>query len=217
MGCVTLRDIDGSDAIVQVKKGSMFDHSDMPDSGWWEALWPDPASVVRDIGVRPEFDVIDLCAGEGWFTLQLAKNAKHVSAIDLDAERLGIARHRLDESGVRNCTFITGDAAKVSSLVEQPADFVFLANVFHGVADKPGLARTVWSALKPGGMFAVVNWHARPKEETRVLGRPRGPETTVRMTPPQTIEAVEPSGFMISNFADVSPHHYAVVFERQPG
>jgi hypothetical protein len=25
----------------------------MPDPGWWEALWPDPAKVLSDVGVTP--------------------------------------------------------------------------------------------------------------------------------------------------------------------
>ena len=25
----------------------------MPNAGWWEALWPDPASVLAAVGVKP--------------------------------------------------------------------------------------------------------------------------------------------------------------------
>ena len=43
----------------------------MPDAGWWEALFPDPAGVLTSVGMSPGSDVIDLCAGDGWFTLQI--------------------------------------------------------------------------------------------------------------------------------------------------
>jgi SAM-dependent methyltransferase len=93
-------------------------------------------------------------------------------------------------------------------------DHVFLANAFHGVPDKTRLARAVASVLAPGGRFAIVNWHERPREETRVLGQPRGPASELRMTPEATIAAVEPSGLRVIATADVSPHHYGVVFAR---
>jgi ubiquinone/menaquinone biosynthesis C-methylase UbiE len=49
--------------------------------------------------------VVDLCCGDGWFTLQIAKIARHVVAIDIDPHLLEVARHRLTEGGVTNCAF----------------------------------------------------------------------------------------------------------------
>jgi hypothetical protein len=36
-----------------------FEGTGMPDPGWWEALWPNPAKVLADTGVRAGMDVID--------------------------------------------------------------------------------------------------------------------------------------------------------------
>jgi len=41
-------------------------------------------------------EVIDLCSGDGWFTLQIAKAARHVVAIDIDPQLLEVARHRFE-------------------------------------------------------------------------------------------------------------------------
>jgi ubiquinone/menaquinone biosynthesis C-methylase UbiE len=191
-----------------------FQGTGMPDPGWWEALWPEPAAVLTRLGVRPGMTVIDLCSGDGWFTLQIARIARTVFAIDIDSKLLETARLRLEESGRTNCRFIEGDAYDVASLAPEPADFVFLANAFHGVPEKPRLVTGVRAALKPSGLFAIVNWHARPREETVVLGEPRGPATELRMTPEATIESVEPIGFRLSEVVDVSPYHYGAVFRR---
>ena len=78
------------------------------DAGWWEALWPDPAGVLAAVGLKPGMEVIDLCSGDGWFTLQIAKIARHVVAIDIDRNLLEVARHRLNEGGVTNCEFRGG-------------------------------------------------------------------------------------------------------------
>jgi len=34
-----------------------FQGTAMPNPGWWGALWPDPAKVVKDVGVRPGMHV----------------------------------------------------------------------------------------------------------------------------------------------------------------
>jgi SAM-dependent methyltransferase len=196
------------------KPQGFFEATEMPNAGWWEALWPDPAGVLAAVGIRPGMDVIDLCSGDGWFTLQIARRAAHVVGIDIDPALLETARHRLSESRVRNCDFVTGDAYDITKLWPHPVDFVFLANAFHGVLDKPRLARAVTAALKPKGRFAIVNWHARPREQTIVLGEPRGPRTDLRMSGDDTIKAATVGGLKFRELVDVPPYHYAVIFER---
>jgi SAM-dependent methyltransferase len=191
-----------------------FEGTEMPTAGWWEALWPDPAGVLRSVGVKPDMEVIDLCAGDGWFTLQIAKLARHVAAIDIDANLLDVARKRLAESRATNCDFIKGDAYNLAGLWQSPVDFVFMANAFHGVPDRPRLARAVRDALKTGGQFAIVNWHARPREETVILGEPRGPRTDLRLSPDKTIESAEFEGLKFVKLIDLPPYHYGVVLER---
>jgi ubiquinone/menaquinone biosynthesis C-methylase UbiE len=190
-----------------------FQGTEMPTAGWWEALWPDPAGVLYKVGLRAGKDVIDLCSGDGWFTLQIAKVAHHVTAIDIDSNLLEVARHRLTENGVTNCDFVAGDAYDVAKLVE-PADFVFMANVFHGVPDHLRLAEAIRRALKVDGQFAVINWHKRPREQTTILGEPRGPKTELRMSPEETIKSVEDSGLKCTKVVEVPPYHYGVVFQR---
>jgi SAM-dependent methyltransferase len=193
-----------------------FEGTEMPTAGWWEALWPDPAIVLAAVGMTTGMDVIDLCSGDGWFTLQIAKIARHVVAVDIDGDLLDVARYRLTESGVSNYDLVEGDAYELASLAPRPADFVFLANAFHGVPDRPRLARAVREALQPNGRFAIVNWHQRPREETTILGEPRGPKTELRISPEQTIESVEAGGLKLLRQIEVPPYHYGVIFQRSP-
>jgi protein-L-isoaspartate O-methyltransferase len=190
-----------------------FQGTEMPTAGWWEALWPDPAGVLATVGLRSGMDVIDLCSGDGWFTLQIAKVARHVSAIDIDPKLLEVARHRLAESSVTNCDFIAGDAYDIAQLAA-PADFVFMANAFHGVLDRSRLAQAVASTLKTGGYFVIVNWHKGPREETPILGEPRGPKSELRMSPEETTKSVEGVGLKFIKVVEVPPYHYGAVFQR---
>jgi ubiquinone/menaquinone biosynthesis C-methylase UbiE len=191
-----------------------FEGTEMPDPQWWQALWPDPARVLTDSGLVAGMMAVDLCAGDGWFTLPMAGKARHVAAIDIDPALLTLARRRL--AGLSNCQFVEADAYDLAKVVCEPVDFVFLANVFHGVPERTRLSRIVAQVLVPGGIFAVVNWHQRPREETTVLGAPRGPKTEQRMHPAAVKAAVEPSGLRLVRVVEVSPYHYSAVFNK-PG
>lgn len=186
----------------------------MPTAGWWEALWPDPATVLDQVGIRAGMTVIDLCSGDGWFTLQIARIARHVVAVDIDDKLLNVAKLRLAEGGLVNCGFVEGNAYDVGKLVSHPADFVFLANAFHGVPERTRLARAVADAVKFGGHFAIVNWHARPREETTILGEARGPATELRISPETTVAAVEQAGFHLVRIVELPQYHYGAIFEK---
>ena len=192
-----------------------FEGTEMPTAGWWEALWPEPAKVLATVGMTSGMTVVDLCSGDGWFTLQIAKIVRRVIAIDIDGHLLDVARVRLAENGIANCDYVTGDAYDLATLVRHPVDFVFLANAFHGVPDRPRLARAVHATLQAGGRFAIVNWHPRPREETTILGEPRGPRTELRLSPEQTIAAVEAGGPKLDRLVELPPYHYGVIFERR--
>jgi SAM-dependent methyltransferase len=194
-----------------------FQGTEMPDAEWWQALWSDPAQVLRAAGLIAGASAVDLCAGDGWFTLPMARIARHVIAVDIDSILLGRARQRLAQAGVTNCEFAVADAFDLATLATGPIDFVFLANAFHGVPDQTELSVIVATVLRPGGRFAVVNWHRRPREETAVLGEPRGPRTELRMTPDAVKASVERCGLALLYVVDVGPYHYACVFERSRG
>ena len=193
---------------------AFFEGTEMPTAGWWEALWPDPAGVLAAVGLKSGTEVIDLCSGDGWFTLHIAKIARHVTAVDIDPGLLDVARHRLNESGMANCDFVAGDAYELVHLVSRPADFVFMANAFHGVPARPRLARVVRRVLRAQGRFAIVNWRAHPREETVILGEPRGPKTELRLSPEQTIKDVESSGLKLAELVEIPPYHYGAVFKQ---
>jgi hypothetical protein len=67
---------------------------------------------------------------------------------------------------------------------------------------------------KADGSFVIVNWHKRPRDETLILGEPRGPKTELRMSPEETIKSVEGRGLKLTKIVEVPPYHYGVVFIR---
>ena len=47
-----------------------------------------------------------------------------------------------------------------------------------------------------------------------VLGEPRGPRTELRISPEQTIAAIEGAELKRSRIVELPPYHYGAVFER---
>jgi ubiquinone/menaquinone biosynthesis C-methylase UbiE len=162
-------------------------------------------------------EVVDLCCGDGWFTAPLALASRHVIAIDIDRGMLALAEAKIATVGATNCDLIEGDAYAIGDLVKRPVDFVLIANTFHGVPDKLRLARSVAAVLKTGGRFAVINWHHRPREETTVLGKPRGPKTDMRVEPNDVAAVVEPAGLTLGQVIELPPYHYAAIFTKPNG
>lgn len=189
-----------------------FTATAMPDRDWWQALWPDPAGVMRRLGLA-RGDVVDLCCGDGMFAIALAEMGAQVLAVDLDAGLLDAGRAEAARRGVV-IDWRQGDARRLAEMVAGSADAVLMANTIHGVPDQPGLARVVAKALKPGGEFVVVAWHKRPREETPVLGQPRGPRSELRQTPLEVALAVVPAGFTTVRVIELPPYHYGIVFRR---
>jgi SAM-dependent methyltransferase len=194
-----------------------FPASTMPDADWWQALWPDPAKVLAEMGVELGGVAIDLCCGDGLFTVPLARIAKRVYAIDIDLVMLDRARAHVAEAPAENCAFVVADAMAVDAVVPEPVDYVFLANTFHGVPDQLGLARAVAVLLKPKGLFGIINWHRRPRGETVVLGQPRGPKTEMRIEANDVAAIVQPAGLLLNRTVELPPYHYGVVFHKGGG
>ena len=190
----------------------LFPATIMPDSDWWHALWPDPENVLRTVGIEPGMQVVDLCCGDGHFTKPMCQSTSSGKtwALDLDAELLAEAKNAC--RGNPNFIAVQGDARELPHLIAEPIDFVFIANTFHGVPDKAALSKAVWTVLKVGGRFAIINWHRLPREQTTVLDQPRGPDESLRMEPGDVRASVEPVGFELEKVVDVSPYHYAAVF-----
>jgi SAM-dependent methyltransferase len=193
---------------------NFFPATAMPDPDWWQALWPDPGHVVAALGVAAGMEVVDLCCGYGLFTAPLARLARRVIAVDIDPEMIALARGRLAADGVSNCVLVTSDAYAFAEAVRAPIDFVLIANTFHGVPDKTRLAKAGAEVLAPGGHLAIVNWHRRPREETVVLGQPRGPKTDLRMTPGEVQATVAPAGLVHARTIELPPYHYGAVFTK---
>jgi SAM-dependent methyltransferase len=197
-----------------LESNGLFPATSMPDRDWWQALWPDPLAVLDRMDIRPGMNVLDLCCGDGYFTAPLARLVQgRVDALDLDPAMIERAKAEVARHGATVRSWICADALAIGGLLPEPVDYVLIANTFHGVPNQSALARTVKAVLKENGLFGIVNWRPFPREQTTVLGKPRGPATPMRMSPAALIEVVAPEGFKVARTINLPPYHYGMVFE----
>jgi len=195
-----------------------FPATTMPEGTWWSELWPDPEQVLKDLGITDGMSVVDLCCGNGWFTAPLSRlvgGGGSLCALDLSSDMLAQAKTQVEAEGNPEvCQWVEGPAESFSAFVPPNSDAIFMANTFHGVPDKMGLAREAAAVLEDSGMFIIINWSNKPQEETMVQGTPRGPKTEMRLSAQQTAGLVTPAGFRLAKLTNLPPYHYGAVFRR---
>lgn len=196
---------------------SRFQNTRQPDWDWWGRLWPTPGATLRELSVVAGDSLLEIGAGNGYFALPAARitDPAPVYALDIDRQLLAELALLADQQEIDNVVPLVGDARDLESLLDTTVDTVLLANTFHGVDDRAELLSGIYETLRPGGRFVVINWHARPAEETTIAGRERGPPQELRMTPEKTSSAVgETTDFNEPRRVELPPYHYALIFDR---
>jgi SAM-dependent methyltransferase len=176
---------------------------------------------LQKLGVPRGETSVDLCSGDGYFTAPLSRLAVpgRVYALEIDPEMVERAREYLAVCGGGNCIVIEDDARRLAAHVPEPVAFTLITNTFYGILalDRRELIHKSYQVLRPGGLFAIINWHPLPSEQTPVLDEPRGPPTQMRMSIEQTRAAVEPEGFELQRIVELPPYYYGMVFVHGDG
>jgi len=194
-----------------------FRNTRQPDWDWWGRLWPTPGATLRECGVSSGDTLAEVGSGNGYFALPAARitDPAPVYALDIDGPLLAQLDDIAAQQEVDNIETVRGDARSLTDHLPGTVDVVLIANTFHGVEETASLVGQAHEALAPGGRFVVINWCDRPREATTVAGEPRGPPTTLRLSPAETERAVSEAGeFALCRRVDLPPSHYAAVFER---
>jgi SAM-dependent methyltransferase len=127
--------------------------------------------AVRKPGAR----VLDLGCGAGWFSLELARQGAHVTAVDISPSNLAIGRY-LAETNTRNFPYLYGHFAGLPCKLEDfgsveyvytdlntvnlplaEYDAVVVMDSLHHVAEIERLLEQIRASLKPGGVFVGVD------------------------------------------------------------
>jgi ArsR family transcriptional regulator len=115
------------------------------------------AAWARALGLLlPPLDVADLGCGEGYLTIEAARWARRVVAIDRSAAALARGREMARRRKVANIVWKRGELERVP-LAAASVDLVLLSQALHH-ADRPEAALAeAWRILRPGGRVLILD------------------------------------------------------------
>jgi 2-polyprenyl-3-methyl-5-hydroxy-6-metoxy-1,4-benzoquinol methylase len=119
-----------------------------PGQSWM--LWATALSTLL-----PPLEVCDFGCGTGVLSVELARWAKKVVAIDRSPQSLEQAKQRAEKAGVQNVTFLEADLHKLP-LPPGKKDLVVISQSLHHVAEPASVLHEAARLLKPNGRIVVL-------------------------------------------------------------
>ena len=116
----------------------------------------------------PPMVIADLGAGEGAFSLMLAKRATKVIAVDNSAKMIEVGREQAQRNGVGNAQFRQGDMEDVP-IGDGEVDAVFFSQSLHHALHPRRAIQEAARILRPGGRIVVLDLVKHRFEEAREL------------------------------------------------
>jgi predicted methyltransferase len=171
-----------------------------------------PAATLEFFGLQDDMTVVELLPGGGWYTKLLApvlaENGQYYVALGTGRVQESV----LSLEGFEDVQVVAQDAnifrpegsrsyaIEFDGLGVDDVDIVFTFRNYHnfGPEGRAAMNSAVFDALKPGGIYAVVD-HTRRHMESD------GHENRRRIDPVQAILEIEAAGF---EFVDYSDLHY---------
>ena len=139
--------------VLRLRKENFDTHGDprqlLPGRSW--AAW------ARALGhLLPPLDVADIGCGDGYLTLEAARWARSVIAIDRSDDVLERAKALARRRRVTNVTWKKGDIAKLP-LKDETVDVALLSQSLHHASHPERALAEATRVLKPGGRLLVLD------------------------------------------------------------
>ncbi len=119
-------------------------------------------AIVRAAQVEPGIRVLDIASGTGEPALTLAELVSpegHVTATDLSAGMIALAKGNAEKAGLTNMTFLQADAHELP-FSDRSFERVTCRFGVMFFADVPQALGEIYRVLKPGGRVAFTAWGA---------------------------------------------------------
>lgn len=171
-----------------------------------------PVETLEFFGLRDDMKIVELLPGGGWYTKLLApvmaENGEFYVALGTGRVKETLA----GKPGFEKMNIVAEDAKvyrpegapayvlETEGLGVTDADMVLTFRNYHnfGPEGRAAMNKAAWDALKPGGVYAVVDHTRRHMEGD-------SPENRRRMDPVLAIKEIQAAGFELVDFSDL---HY---------
>ena len=149
----TSREFPRADRAVSELSGNQFSTETARDAAG-------EAQKVMDLAeITPGMTVADIGAGEGYYTVRLAKRVGEtgrVLAQDIDREALERLARRVERERLDNVSIKPGEGDD-PRLPENSFDRIFLVHMYHEVREPYAFLWRLWPSLRDGGRVIVVD------------------------------------------------------------
>ena len=117
----------------------------------------DPDRIARFLNAvdpRPEWRLLDVACGPGFLALAFAERCRETIGIDLTDAPLAIAEQNRQKRGLKNVSFLTGDA-DLLAFAEGEFDLVVCRLALHHMEDPGRVLREMTRVCRVNGTVAI--------------------------------------------------------------
>ncbi|MGQ0732470.1 MAG: ArsR/SmtB family transcription factor [Acidobacteriota bacterium] len=154
--------------VLRVRRENFDQHSG-PDTRDGRQLVPGRswAAWARALGhLLPPIDVVDIGCGEGYLTIEVARWARRVTAIDRSAVVLARAKALAARRKAPNITFRRGELDRLP-LAAGSVDLALLCQALHHAPDPAHALQEAVRVVRPGGKVLVLDLRAHGESWVR--------------------------------------------------
>lgn len=122
----------------------------------WRRLVLSPQVLASRLSLRPDFSVLELGPGSGYYSIEVARRipAGHLELFDIQVEMLDRCLVKCASAGLTNVGCTVGDGATLP-FADARFDLVYMVTVFGEVHDQDACLRSAKRVLKPDGVLSI--------------------------------------------------------------
>ena len=166
------------------------------------------SQLFEALAVQPGWTVCDLGAGNGYYSLELARQVGpqgSILAVDIQPEMLRMLDERAHDAGLENIELIEG-LSHDPRLPEASCDLVLMVDVYHELYHPAHTLRAIHRALKPGGRVVLVEFREEDPDVPIKLDH--------KMSKAQVSKELAANGFALDEEFDELPWQHVMFFKR---
>jgi ubiquinone/menaquinone biosynthesis C-methylase UbiE len=130
-------------------------------------------NILKEVGIKPGFSVLDYGCGPGGYTTaaaQLVTESGKVYSLDIQPLAIKQVQNIAKKQKIANVETILSDCA--TGLPDENIDVVLLYDIFHGLSQPDEVLTELHRVLKPDGILSFNDHHI--KEEKEIISKITG-------------------------------------------
>lgn len=169
-----------------------------------------PVETLKFFGLRDDMKIVELLPGGGWYTKLLVPVVKENGEYYAALGTTSISKSLITEPGFEDIQVVATDSKvfrkegarqytlETNGLGVTDVDMVLTFRNYHNfdAEGRAAMNKAAFDALKPGGIYAVVDHTRRHMEADN-------PENRRRIDPVLAIHEIEAAGFTFVDFSDL--------------